>query len=102
MYGAQMQISVEITEVSKKTQFQVVLFIALFFDNFSLKLMVWVPCGILLQKEMPPYSHAQQLNNCKKNDLEYPCPKLSNSICLQRVSLAGPRTIRANMFLHIN
>ena len=27
-----------------------------FFDNFSLKLMAWVPCGILLQKEskIPP------------------------------------------------
>ena len=36
-----------------------------FFDNFSLKPMTWVPCGISLQKEMPPYSHVQHLNNCK-------------------------------------
>ena len=54
-----------------------------FFDNFSLKLMAWVPCGILLQKEMPPYSHVQQLNNCKQPDLESPCSKLSNGVCLQ-------------------
>ena len=54
-----------------------------FFDNFSLKLMTWVPCGILLQKEMPPYSHVQQLNNCKQPDLESPCSKLSNGVCLQ-------------------
>ena len=51
-----------------------------FFDNFSLKLMAWVPRGILLQKEMPPYSHVQQLNNCKQPDLESLCPKLSNGI----------------------
>ena len=59
-----------------------------------------VPCGISLQKEMSPLSHVQQLNKCKQPDLESPCPKLSNSICLQvppregggRVSLAGPRT----------
>ena len=31
IYGAQMQISVETTEVSKKTQFHVALFMALFF-----------------------------------------------------------------------
>ena len=34
-----------------------------FFDNFSLKLMAWVPCGILLQKEMPPYSNLTTANN---------------------------------------
>ena len=63
--------------------------------------MAWVLCGyISLQKDMPPYSHVQQLNNCKQPDLESPCPKLSNGICLQnspggggRVLLAGPRTI---------
>ena len=73
--------------------------------------MAWVPCGILLQKEMPPYSHVQQLNNCKQPDLESLCPKLSNGIWLQnpppppaggRGSLVGPRAIKANMFLHIN
>ena len=37
--------------------------------------MVWVPCGISV--------HLLQLNNCKKPDLESPCPKLSNGICLQ-------------------
>ena len=51
-----------------------------FLHNFSLKLMAWVPCGILLQKEMPPYIHVQQLNNCKQPDLESLCPKLSNGI----------------------
>ena len=46
--------------------------------------MAWVLCGyISLQKDMPPYSHVQQLNNCKQPDLESPCPKLSNGICLQ-------------------
>ena len=51
IYSAQPQIYVEMTKLSKKTQFHVALFIALFFDNFSLKPVTWVPCGISLQKE---------------------------------------------------
>ena len=68
IYGARMQISVEMTAVSKKTQFHIALLIAL-------KPLVWVPCGISVL--------VQQLNNCKKPDLESPCPKLSNGICLK-------------------
>ena len=37
IYGAQMQISLEMTELSKKTQFHVALFIAIFFCYFFLK-----------------------------------------------------------------
>ena len=52
--------------------------------------MAWVLCGyISLQKDMPPYSHVQQLNNCKQPDLESPCPKLSNGICLQNSPRGG-------------
>ena len=87
--GAQMQTSVEMRELSKKTQFHLVLFIALFFANFSWKPKGWVPCGISLQKEIPKYSHVQQLNNCKQPDLESLCPKLSNVKCLQNSSRGG-------------
>ena len=68
----------------------------------GLKPMAWVSCGISLQKEMPPYSHVQQLNNCKQPYLESPCPKLSSRTIVYvckisppppgGVSLAGPRT----------
>ena len=34
IYGAQMEISVEMTKLSTKTQFHVALFIALFFETF--------------------------------------------------------------------
>ena len=50
-YSAQMQIYVEMSKLSKKTQFHVALFIALFLDKFSLKPVAWVPFGISLQKE---------------------------------------------------
>lgn len=82
-----MHISVEMTQVSKKTQFHVALSIALFF-LFSVKPMVWVPCGISV--------HVQQLNNRKKPDLESPCPKLSNGICLQN----SPRGVGAGGGFH--
>ena len=48
IYGAKMQISVQMAELSKVTQFNGVLFIALFFIYFFLKLIAWVPCGISL------------------------------------------------------
>ena len=50
--------------------------------------MAWVPCGISLKKR-PPYSHVQQLNNCKQPDMESPCLKLSNGICLQNSHWGG-------------
>ena len=79
-----------------------------FFDNFSLKLMAWVPCGILLQKEMPPYSNLTTANNLIWNlfalrfQTVYDCKIPPPPPLGRRVSLAGPRTIKANMFLHIN
>ena len=50
IYGAQMEISVEMTKLSRKTQFHVALFITLFFDNFSLKPIAWVSYGISLHR----------------------------------------------------
>ena len=81
MYGAKMQISVQMTELSKVTQFHGVYF----FSN----LIAWGPCGISLRKKMPPYSYVQQFFNCKQPDLESPCPKLSNGICLQNFPREG-------------
>ena len=75
-----MQISVEMAAVSKKTQFHIALSIALFiFFKFSLKPLVWVPCGISVL--------VQQLNNRKKPDLESPFPKLSNGIYVCKIPL---------------
>ena len=81
MYGAKMQISVQMTELSKVTQFHGVYF----FSN----LIAWGPCGISLRKKMPPYSYVQQFFNCKQPDLESPCP--SNGICLQNFPREGGR-----------
>ena len=51
VYGAKMQISVEMTKLSKKTQFHVALFTDFFSDNSSLKPMAWVEFHIFSHKK---------------------------------------------------
>ena len=77
-----MQISVEMAGVSKKTQFHIALSIALFiYFLIFFKTLGVGTCGIS--------ALVQQLNNCKKPDLESPFPKLSNGICLQNFPRGG-------------
>ena len=86
IYGVLDAISVEMTELRKKTQFYVALFRRFFFF-FDIFLNPWRRFPEVFRSRKKCHLTVTcsnvQVDNCKQPDLESPCLKPSNGMCLQ-------------------